>query len=394
MEILENEVIIQSTHWFKYIFFAIGLLSLTLGLFFFKKIPAKIRYILPTFGVMFVIAGLLSWFTEHNILLKITKNKISIEEQISGKNLKNILEIESFAHLEVMKAVSINQNTNGSQSESISFVLQMMRKNASPLHVFESQNLDKIYEVSQKIESLTKLKLYIIAGQEMESESFFAKFSNLKNVRFSKKYPVEGFKVNFKTSSKQELPQNVLLQKEDNTSFSWTNRKNIGTVLLFGGIIFLFFFLMHKVIIPNRGWKLPIIIAYVILCVLALAWLLTFTFSIFGKSNLTLEDNKISYKTLIFGQTLYEQHNDYKQVASIMNEINPNQSGSLQLFTHKGYKLFGNLATKKPENMISSMIDLTLNMKSYFMQIDVSVLTVAERLYLEQEIQKKILTTH
>lgn len=73
MEVLDNEIIIQSSHWFKYIFIAIGLLTLSLGLFFFRKIPYKIRYILPIFGMMFIISGFLSWFTEHHILLKITK---------------------------------------------------------------------------------------------------------------------------------------------------------------------------------------------------------------------------------------------------------------------------------------------------------------------------------
>lgn len=394
MEILENEVIIQSSHWFKYVFFIIATLTLSLGLFFFKKIPLKIRYILPVFGGMFIIVGFLSWFAEHHISLKIRSDKVNIEEQINGEKFINTLDMTEFSHLEVMKAISVSRKSNNSQSESIRFVLQMMRKNASPLQIYESQDLERIFHLSQKVQTLTKLKLYVIANQRIESESFFAKFKKSEGIKFSKKYPIESFKASFDIENQRNLSQKSLLQKtakNSSISFSWTNRKNIIIISLFGSIIFLFFFLMHKVIIPSRGWKIPITIGYVFLWILGLLWFITFIFSIFGKSSLTLEKEKVIYQTNIFGQTLYKQKTDYKNIASIINEINPNQSGVLQILTHKGYQLFGDLATKETEDMISTMMDLAFNMKNYLMQIDVSVLTIAERLYLEQEIQKKIL---
>lgn len=374
-----------------------GIVVLVIGLLIFKKFDSNIKFVVPVMGGMALVIGAVFWLTRQNLVLIIDKKaqNIQIQEKTNEGTLTSTLPFDNFRALVVQRAVSTSRNnSSGTTSKSISFQIQLQRNDGAMIELATYHRFKNAYEFVQKLKTLVPYKVYIINTPIEEYQTYLKKFEQLEDTQLLDSYePLLNFKFEQKPTAAQiQLPAMTSFAKQKNsqgTTYQWNNRKNIWTLLLV--LIFIGGFIILIQMIEHRTFKL---IANIFMGIVGLAAFYALLNSMFGSSSLRFDQQQLTYQNELFGMKTTNQSWDYSNIAGIMSKLNDSGDRSLNLSSKMGQDLLQRLAYDAPENLMSDLMGLVMNYKSYFMTIDMSGLLLSERLHLEQEISQKVATAH
>lgn len=370
----------------------ISVIVLVTGILVFKKMQAPNQYVLPLMGAMGIVIGLIFWLSQQKISLVIDKNAQSIEIKEHTKQgvLTSTLPFDNFNALIVQRAVSVSRNSSGSSSKSVSFQVQLKRNDGAMVKLATYSQMHKAYEFVRQLKTLVPYPIYIIDAPMEQYKAALQKFKQLEGAQVLEDFtPLLKANLNEQqTPAKIQIPKSPSFSQVQNlagTTYQWSNRKNVAVMLL--GLVFITGFIFFVQLIDHKAVKIGVNIFLGFICLAMVAGIVN---SAFGKSHLIFGKQKLTYQTVIFGKTINNQSWEYSQIAEIMSELSTQGDQTIQLSSQSGQALLQQLAYQSPENLISQMMGLISNYKSYFMTVDVSGLSLSERLYLELEIAKKM----
>lgn len=375
---------------------AVSIIVLVVGILVFKKMQAPNQYVLPLMGAMGFVIGLIFWLSKQNVTLVIDKKtqRIQIQEKTKQGVLTSTLPFDNFNSLIVQRAVSVSRNSSGSSSKSVSFQIQLKRNDGAMVKLATYRQLNNAYEFVQKLKKLLPYPVYIIDAPMEQYKAALQKFKQLEGAQVLDDFtPLLKSHLNEQQTAPQiqlpNAPSFSQIQNSEGTSYQWSNRKNVVVMLL--GLVFIIGFIFFVQLIEHKGIKLGVNIFLGLICVAMVAGIVN---NALGKSYLIFGKQQLTHKNILFGKTLSKQSWNYSQIAEIMSELSTQGDQTIHLSSKSGQDLLHQLAHQSPETLISQMMGLISNYKSYFMTIDVSGLLLSERLYLELEIAKKMTHSH
>jgi hypothetical protein len=370
----------------------VSVIVLVTGILVFKKMQAPNQYVLPLMGAMGTVIGLIFWLSQQKISLVIDKNtqNIEIKEHTKQGVLTSTLPFDNFNALIVQRAVSVSRNSSGSSSKSVSFQIQLKRNDGAMVKLATYSQMNKAYEFVRQLKTLVPYPIYIIDAPMEQYKNALQKFKQLEGAQILEDFtPLLKAHLNEQqTPAKIQLPKTPSFSQTQNSAgatYQWSNRKNVAVMLL--GLVFITGFIFFVQLIDHKAVKLGVNIFLGLICLAMIAGIVN---SAFGKSHLIFGKQKLTYQSVIFGKTINHQSWEYSQIAEIMSELSTQGDQTIHLSSQSGQALLQQLAYQSPENLISQMMGLISNYKSYFMTIDVSGLSLSERLYLELAIAKKM----
>lgn len=370
----------------------ISVIVLIAGILVFKKMQAPNQYVLPLMGAMGLVIGSIFWVSQQKISLVIDKNaqSIQIKEHTKQGVLTSTLPFDNFNALIVQRTVSVSRNSSGSSSKSVSFQVQLKRNDGAMVKLATYSQINKAYEFVRQLKTLVPYPIYIIDAPMKQYKVALQKFKQLEGAQVLEDFtPLLKAHLNEQqTPAKIQIPKAPSFSQTQNsagTTYQWSNRKNVAVMLL--GLVFITGFIFFVQLIDHKTIKIGVNIFLSFICLAMIAGIVN---SAFGKSNLIFGEQKLTYKTVIFGKTINNQSWEYRQIAEIMSELSTQGDQTIQLSSQSGQALLHQLAYQPPEALISQMMGLISNYKSYFMTIYVSGLSLSERLYLELAIAKKM----
>ncbi len=371
----------------------VGVVVLGIGLLVFKKFDSNVKLVLPIMGGLAMVIGLIFWLGQQKLTIVIDKasQTIQLQEKTSQGVLTSTLPFDNFRALIVQRAVSTSRNTNsGTTSKRISFQIQLQRNDGAMVKLATYRQFKNAYQLVKELKKLVPYQVYIINTPIAEYQTYLNKFKQLEGTQVLDNYdPLLNLSFDGQqTPANIQIPRNptfVTANHSVGTTYSWSNRKNGATLLL--ALVFVAGFIMLAQLIPHRGFKLG---ATIFLGLMTFLVSYATINSFFGKSSLVLASNELTYDTQLFGMRTHHQVWKYHDVAGILSELSNDGDKTLNITSKNGQELVQRMAYQTPENMVSELMGLVLNYKSYFMTVDMSGLRLSERLYLETEISKKI----
>ena len=370
----------------------VGVVVVAIGLLVFKKFDNQVRFVLPVMGGMAVVIGLIFWLGQQKLTLIIDKKAQSIllQEKTSEGVLTSTLPFDNFRALIVQRAVSTSRNSSGTKSQSISFQIQLQRNDGAMVKLATYRQFKNAYGFVKELKKLVPYPTYIINTPIAEYQTYLEKFKQLEGTEVLDNYePLLNLSFDgTQTPANIQIPKSptfATLNNSAGTTYRWSNRKNASTLLL--ALVFVAGFLILAQLIPHRGFKLG---ATIFMGIMAVIILYATINSFFGKSNLVLSQDQLTYQTQLFGMKTHHQAWNYSDIAGILTELNNDGDKTLNITSKSGQELMQRMAYQSPENLVGELMSLVMSYKSYFMTVDMSGLRLSERLYIDTEISKKV----
>ena len=346
-------------------------------------------------GGMAIAIGAIFWLSKQHMVLVVDKKAqhILLQEKTSEGILSSTLPFDNFRALVVQRAVSTSKSSNSGTSKSISFQIQLLRNDGAMVKLATYSRFKNAYSFVEKLKKLVPYKTYIINTPTEEYQTYITKFKQLEGVEVLSDFePLFATKFDgTQTPAKIQLPKNTSFTQKKNsagTIYEWNNRKNVWTMLL--AVVFVTGFVFFAQIVNHRTVKLVI---NIFTAIIGLALLYGLINSMFGKNSLQFGSRQLTYQNVLFGMKTVDQSWSYSDIAGILSELDDSGDRTVNLSSKMGQELILKMAYESPASLMNDMMELVMNYKSYFMTIDMNGLRLSERLYIEQEIGKKKIST-
>lgn len=395
--LLNDKIIIDFHSYFSLILLLIGGLLLLTGIILLGKVPEKIKYLLPIFGGMFFLTGVLVWYSSYKIQVAIDKKmqQVLITEKVKGQELQSSIPLKNFRQIEIHKKVSLHKNSSGTTQKSITYSVHLRQYNGSSILLISYGNLNRLYNFVKALKKIVSLDIVVFSGSDPALVDVLDKMKSIEGVRVVQdtKEMITAFQKGTTTAPQLSLPKYStvhFVKAQGMDTVTWPTQSSLVVVGLIGGVLAGFFALLHLLVIPDKGFSLPVIIGYGILVVVGILWLLMLLAALFGKSMLTINRQEVVYQTQIAGIQTYHQRLNLQEIHALYSSINQSEDKTLQLFTEKGNDLMERMMRQPPENIGMELFQVLMDYKSYLMSVDVSTFTIGERLKLEQVISQRI----
>lgn len=191
------------------------------------------------------------------------------------------------------------------------------------------------------------------------------------------------------------LPDNsgvLTAETRDSASISWKVKYHPFQVGFILGIYYGFFHILHFSIIPFGELNaLSIIVIYTAMGILLSLIITVILFSFFGRYYVIVGREEITTYHQVFGRKYHEQQMKKDDVAIIRSTIDP-ENETFIIASRKGIGALNNLlknytrGRKKIKEMIE--IDDVIKLRDEIFRLDVSTLSLVEKLYIDQFILK------
>lgn len=376
-------------------FLGLGILLLVVGFFFIKKLDKGFKWYMPTVGLLMTAISATALILGEGVTIRIDKEKqhvhITEKRGIMGTAV-SVFAMNNFTHLEVLQHLSLTQEDPTLDSDQTSYVMQLARTNNKPLELGLYEDKEKLRKILDKLRKLLPFSVYLIAPPDKIDDNFYKQFVNEENIEIKYAYPVivPPDDPTAITPPKHKDAAQPNLEIDNSGKFqemSWFNRKYVFWITMIDLIIFSLLVLLYRIIILYRNFTRLTITLYVLL-VLASIISGAITLATFaGRSHVRFEGSNIVYSTRLFGITAYENRVAKTDILLVSNSLTMDWNTNLTILTGRGLTLLIRLQTETENNVAEAFQNATLEPKAYRMNIDVSPLTIKERLILEKKIQ-------
>jgi hypothetical protein len=404
IEYFENQIIISSHSYLAYVFLGVSILVILLGFLFKKRIPPTLKNFAPKVGVVILITSVFAILFEHHVKIVIDKTEeaiIIIEDRGIRGEFKSVFEFNNFTHIEVLRDLKLNYDFETSES-SHPFRVQLVRANrmglGSPIELGTYENLEILSELIKNLTEIVPFTTYLINSPSEFDTNFFKSFQNQNNIEIVySNYPVivmPADSVEIRPVT-HELPASLSLEtiEHEDThelSMEWYNRKSVFGILLLDLLVIASFFLIHHLAELNKKFTPHLLGAYVVLVLVSVISASLTIATFLSKSHISIKDSSLTYETKLLGVTAYKHKLSRGDIFQVSNTLTKGWSSHFRILTPNGGTLIILMETETPLKVNNEIQEASLNPKDYVMNIDVSALTISERLLLEEELNKFI----
>lgn len=396
----DDKIVLQSSKIGFFIFAALGLAAIVLGVIFWKKLSGDLLYVkqvLIALGICFFLGALLFIFYQNNIKISINQpgGKIRFSEILSGKNYDAVFSLSDFKRLDIYQTISKSSDNSG-KSVSINYEANLIRNNNSPNKLCRFTSFNKAKTFADKFAQLSDIPIHFYFSPEQTIPISAGDVKNTMVVHENS--PLEQWKkitpsdVSASWNAEYELPEKSSIDitgNNDATYITWSARSYFLMSILFLIIGGVFFYLLSQLVIKTHGWSTGLVIGFIIDGLFILITLFMIIYSIFGGPKLSIKNDSIKYETFLFNKRIFEQEFDYNNIRMIWNSMNTGEDNQIAIFTDDGLEAMFEIYEMKDRNPYA-MMGKVFNMKNYIMNIDTRPLSYPERLYIEQILLEKI----
>lgn len=397
----DNILKIGSAHIWAYVFAGAGLLIIIAGGLMFKKFPKHFRFHLPVGGILFLMLSYASVFYDHKteILIDDNEDVIMVKERNYGnEQIQSSFPFDNFTHVEIMKHIPIGNTSN--VFDVADFTVRVARRNHlnDPIELgnFTESEDEELYDFIYAIRNTMQIPVFIVAPAKIvQKDPFIKQFHNEMNIEVKYAIPVAPpidtteIKV---TKADHKLPESSnmeIVDDGDEHYIKWHNRKSPFLAFEVGLSIILAFTFIQQILVPRKGFALRVVIPYLILSVVGIVWAGIMLASVFSYSYLTFEGNNIKYSTKLFGMTAFENNITKSDVNLIVNTFNSDRDGHIEILTNNGLvSLIQKFETGNIGSDPQEQTDDNSKHENFELSVNVSSLTVSERMVFVEEIRK------
>lgn len=408
IEYFENQIIFSSHSYLAYACIGISILIIILGFAFKKQMPKILKAFAPKVGLAILITSTFAALFEHHVKIVIDKTEkavIIIENRGVRGEFRSVFEFNNFTHIEVLRDLELNYEFESSES-SHPFRVQLVRANrmglGSPIELGTYEDLETLRELIKHLRNIVPFTTYLINSPSDFDTNFFKPFQNQSNVEIIYGSSGTGFPVMVMPPDSveiipviHELPPSLSLETVEHEeshelSMEWYNRKSVFGILLLDLLVIASFFLIHHLAELKKKFTPHLLGAYVFLVLVSVISASLTIATFLSQSHISIKDNSITYETKLLGVTAYKHRLSRGDIFQVSNTLTKGWSSHFRILTPHGYTLIVLMETETPLKVNDEIQKASLNPKDYVMNIDISALTISERLLLEEELNKFI----
>lgn len=391
-----DHLILYSGNEAPWFFLALGVILFFGGLFLMSRIPQQFKAHAPVVGFLIALVSALALVLGEGVTITIDKKKqhIHILEQrgFLGR-AQTTFAFNNFTHAEVLHHLSLSKEPKIGDDEKV-YVLQLIRSNNMPIELGFYEDEEKLRGIIEHLRKIVPFETYLIAPPDHVDDNFYKQFVNEVNVQVSYEYPIylppdDPSAITPPEHKSQFTPSLTISHGKEYKELSWYKRKSVFWITIIDLIIFSLLILLYRLIVIFRNFSRLTVSVYVILVlsgvICGAVTLATFA----GRSHVRFQGRNIIYSTTLLGITAYENRITRADVLSVSNSLTMDWNTNLTVLTPRGLTLLIRTQTESENSVAEDFESAILNPKDYRMKIDVSPLTIQERLLLEEEVMNK-----
>lgn len=375
--------------WF---FLILGVILFVGGLTLMKKIPQGFKGFAPILGCLLgLISGVVLVLGEG---VEITLDKKKQELRVAHRRgfagvATTTFAFNNFTHAEVLESLSLTGGLEFADVEE--HTLHFMRSDNTPLVLGVFKDKKKLRKIIDRLRKIVPFETYLIARPDNVEDNFYKQFINQSNVQISYAYPVylamEDTTV--VTPPTHELPRAESLstiQDGKIRDLTWLNHKSIFWITIVDIIVFSLLLLLYRIVVISKNFSRLTISIYVFLVLSGIICGAITLATFIGRSHVKFEGTNLVYSTTLLGITAYENQVTKNDVMLISNNLTMDWDANLTILTPRGLTLLWRSQTESESSIAEEVKNAMLTPKAYRMKIDISPLSVRERLLLEEQL--------
>lgn len=344
------------------IIFTVGVVSLMAGLYFRGQL-SPVDHLLIGAGIILMSGEIL--FFLNTRYLKIVINEEPGYISILESSFSAIRPIR--IPLDYYKTIAIQHSMS---EDAAQYDILLVNRFGAAMLITSYNNLSQAIDMGKRLQQIMNIDL-------TSTEEFFTTLGGRSAASTSVAMPA------------LEPTPTLNCTRDGNTSLIiWNNAKSLPYYILTFGILYGFFHILHHAVIPHTS---PVA-GYILLPLLGLIGILliiTMLMSILGNNYLRISPDGITYFTGIFGKKFAEKEMKRSSIGFFKNSLSQGSS-TMQIVSNEGIVLLKKMMSRleKQGSPDMTMLSEMMALKSEIIDVNVSSLTMADRLYLEAELIK------